>query len=232
MTIGICDDDRGTCVSLAGKVRRTQPDAAIRVYGSAAELLEEAETPDILLLDIMMPGRSGMDAARALRQRGCDSAIIFISGHDEHVFHAFDVRAFHYLVKPFSDEKLAEVVGRAAEERRLAAMSPDRRRITVKSGGVRTSVAVRDILYAEVFNRRIVLHTTRGDIEAYGRLSELERELGDGFFRTHRAYLVNLAHVQSYTSRSVNLGGCEALMAKKNYPLFTHRYMEYVRETG
>lgn len=232
MTIGICDDDKRTCVALASRICKTQPEDAIRIYRSAQELLAEQTLPDILFLDILMPGMTGMDAARTLRERGCDATIIFISGDDEYVFRAFDVRAFHYLLKPFSDEKLQEVLKRARQERLSRENAPERRRLTIKSGGVSTSVAVRDILYAEVFNRRIVLHTTSGDLECYGRLSELEKKLGDEFFRTHRAYLVNLAHVESYTSRSVRVGGHEALMARKNYPLFTHRYMEYVRKTG
>lgn len=232
MTIGICDDDQRTCVLLAQRARHVAPECSIRVYRSAAELLEEAEFPDILLLDILMPGMSGMDAARTLRERGCEATIIFISGDDQYVFRAFDVNAFHYLVKPFDDARLREVLERACEARRRLDDAPERRRITIKSGGVSTSVLVRDILFAEVFNRRIVLHTTKGDVESYGRLSELEKELGDGFFRTHRAFLVSLEHVEGYTARSVRVGGQDVLMARKNYPLFTHRYMEYVRETG
>lgn len=105
------------------------------------------------------------------------------------MFSAFDVGAFHYLVKPFSDEKFYEVLDRAREEyqesvkpcRNRTADKEDRYMI-VKAKGIQTKVVLDTIIYGEVFNRKIVLHTTEGKLEYYGKMAELENRLGEDFF--------------------------------------------------
>lgn len=59
------------------------------------------------------------------------------------------------------------------------------------------------IVYAEVFNRKVTLHTVNGDLEYYGKLTELSEQVGDGFYRTHRAYLVNLDYVEKYDGTTI-----------------------------
>lgn len=93
-----------------------------------------------------------------------------MTGAEEYVYDAFDVDALNYLVKPVDDEKL-EAVLRKAEERiqKLQADNAGRASITVTNGKVHTRVYLDDIVYAEVFNRKIVIHTTTDDIEYYGK---------------------------------------------------------------
>ena len=64
-----------------------------------------------------MPGKNGMETARALRKRGMDTILIFVTAIEEYVFQAFDVGAFHYLVKPFEQEKFAEVLRNAIKQK-------------------------------------------------------------------------------------------------------------------
>lgn len=89
-------------------------------------------------------------------------------------------------------------------------------------------VALDDIIYAEVFNRKVMLHTTREDIEYYGKLTELSEQVGDDFYRTHRAYLVNLKYVEKYTATTIWLEQGTALVSKKQFPGFVRRYMQYI----
>ena len=89
------------------------PDAVIDKYLSGDELIASGSKPDILFLDIQMPGMDGMETAKMLRQDNENMILIFVTAAEEYVFQAFDVGAFHYLVKPFSDEKLKEVVTKA-----------------------------------------------------------------------------------------------------------------------
>ena len=84
---------------------------------SGEALLEADEQIDILFLDIQMPGKNGMETARALRKRGMDTILIFVTAIEEYVFQAFDVGAFHYLVKPFEQEKFAEVLRNAIKQK-------------------------------------------------------------------------------------------------------------------
>lgn len=152
-------------------------------------------------------------------------------------FQAFDVGAVRYIVKPFEKSRLLDTIRQAlaiAEDQRsisdfLSAGVDDRdkpRYITVKSGGVNTRVILTDIVYAEVFDRRVVLHMQdRECIEYYGRMTELERVAGSDFFRPHRAYLINLRFVSSYDSRTVCVQGTVI-------PVARGKYRELVRASG
>lgn len=104
-------------------------------------------------------------------------------------------------------------------------------RIAVKSGGMHTSVKISDIIYAEVFNRKVVLHTATENIEYYGKLKNLEDELSGDFYRPHRSYLVNLKYVTKYDSSAIFLQGGQVMMAKQNYAGFVKAYMAYMKRT-
>ena len=110
MRIAICDDEVSMVQILEEKIKKLLPDAVIDKYLSGDELIASGSKPDILFLDIQMPGMDGMETAKVLRQDNENMILIFVTAAEEYVFQAFDVGAFHYLVKPFSDEKLKEVV--------------------------------------------------------------------------------------------------------------------------
>lgn len=246
MNIAICDDDRKVCGFFETKIKSVYRNADIRSFYGADEIWNIAKrepnrAPDILLLDIQMDGMNGMELARKLRSIGWKTILIFITAYADYVFDAFDVGAFHYLVKPVSDRKFWEVLQKAAEELRQEKANAENmdigrmagKRITVKTGGVHTTVKVSDIVYAEVFNRKVVLHTTEERIEYYGKLKSLEHELGSDFFRPHRAYLVNLKYVVKYDRNVIYVKEGQIMMAKQNYAEFVKAYMSYMkREHG
>lgn len=226
MRIAICDDEENIRIILAEKLRNMVSTAEILLYPSGESLLT-ASPPDILLLDIQMPGRSGMEIAQELRRRNGKMILIFVTALEEYVFQAFDVGAFHYLVKPFPDEKFAAVLQNAVRqywEQTATVQEPD---ILIKAGGVHTRVRWEDVVYAEVFNRKVLIHSTHGDIEYYGKLSSLEQQAGEDFFRSHRAYLVHFKYVVKYDSSMIYLENGSALMAKQRYRDFVKQYLRY-----
>lgn len=241
MRIAICDDERETAQRFAEKARNAYPEAEIILYASGNELLLADEPMDILFLDIQMDGKNGMETARELRKRKNSAVIIFITAMEDYVFEAFDVEAFNYLVKPFDEERFMQVLQSAVEkcnERNVMSAKMTEvseiaqpQYIMVKSGRAHIKIQTDKIIYAEIFDRKILIHKTDGDVEYYGKMSELEKMLdsiahGD-FFRPHRAYLVNLKYVEKYNITNIWLERGTVIMAKKNYPLFVKMYLKY-----
>lgn len=202
MRIAICDDEVSMVQILEEKIKKLLPDAVIDKYLSGDELIASGSKPDILFLDIQMPGMDGMETAKMLRQDNEDMILIFVTAAEEYVFQAFDVGAFHYLVKPFFDEKLKEVVTKAVHNiKRSSRLEKDEKYIMVQTAGSHIKIFLRDIVYAEVYNRKVIIHTRSTDIEYYGKLQELSDMAGTDFFRTHRAYLVHFKYVEKYDAR-------------------------------
>lgn len=236
MRIGICDDQKEVREILSEKIKMLYPAGSLAFYNSGQEVLDAVEPPDILFLDIQMPQLDGMETARRLRKDNGQMILIFVTALEDYVFQAFDVGAFHYLVKPFSDEKFYEVLGKAVEQfegrrtGRNAKKEPPSLMITAK--GKHIMVNLEDIVYAEVFDRKVVIHTMDSDIEYYGKMRELEKRAGDGFYRSHRAYLVNFNYIRKYDATTIWLERGQALMAKQNYREFVKAYLRYNQRKG
>ena len=166
MRIAICDDEKSVGQILEEKVKKLLPDAVVETYLSGDALISSGCKPDILFLDIQMPGKDGMEIARIVRRNNKDMILIFVTAVEEYVFQAFDVGAFHYLVKPFSDAKFEEVVKRAIKTiEDHSSNEADEKYMMIQSAGSHRKVFLRDIVYAEVFNRTVMIHTRKVDIE-------------------------------------------------------------------
>lgn len=230
MRIVICDDERRICAILAEKVGKLCPDADIITYTSGKELLEADELPDILLLDIKMPGIDGMEVARILRDKDWRKILIFITSEEGQVFNSFDLHAFHFLVKPVADEKLEEVLRSAIKELERMKCLPDQteKYIDIQSGTAHIRINLMELIYAEVYNRKTIIHTKTKDIEYYGQLSALEKIVGKEFYRIHRSYLVNMKYIERYDKANLILvNGDTVPIARRGYEGFLKAYMEY-----
>lgn len=234
MQIAVCDDEKEVRDMFAEKISKLFPKADISEYQSGDELLQSDREPDILLLDIQMPGRNGMETAKELRRKNKKAILIFVTALDDFVFQAFDVAAFHYLVKPFDDGKFAEVLQNAIKqlEDRRKLESDSRPDLMITTGGKHIIVKLEDIVYAEVFDRKVILHTMDADIEYYGKMKELEEKAGDDFCRTHRSYLVNFGFIRKYDAKTIYLKKGQALIAKQNYREFVKQYLRYNQRKG
>jgi two-component system response regulator AlgR len=170
--------------------------------------------PDLVLLDVHMPGMNGLELAAQLRKAQPGVAVIFISAHDEFALKAFEVHALDYLQKPVRAARLAEAIGRAASLRRPAfvehasasVQGQRRKNFPVQERGRLLLVPVADVLYLKAELKYLTLRTAGAEYLIEESLQSVEEEFGDVFVRVHRNALVARAAIVG-VERSPGLAG-------------------------
>lgn len=216
------DDEPPALDELAFLLGRDERVGEVQTCGSATEALRllQGEAYDVVLLDIAMPGLSGLDLAQVLRQFRQPPAVVFVTAHAHHAVEAFDLRAVDYLLKPVHEERLREAIGRVHGEGVVG--DPDEQ-VPVELGGVTRFVRRSDVRYASAQGDYVRLHTSSGNPLVRMPLSALEQRWADaGFVRVHRSILVSLAHVEevrlSGTRPLVVVGGTELPVSRRHVP--------------
>ncbi len=175
-----------------------------RVLEPAASNGEEALSlidnlkPDIVLLDIRMPGLDGLQVAARLCERDTPPAVIFCTAHDEFAVDAFKVSAVGYLVKPVRPESLAEALQKAERPNRIqlaaltrpAANSGPRTHISARTRKGIELIPLGQVLYFIADHKYVTLRHEGGEVLLDEPLKALEDEFGDRFVRIHRNALV------------------------------------------
>ncbi len=236
MRIAVCDDDRPIREELIRLIQKQVSDADIMEYQSGEKLLHAGVDFDIYFLDIEMDTVSGMELARHIREREETgrkrSIIIFVTGYREYMGEAFDVNAFHYLLKPLDEKKFAEVFARAWKEASVFC-EQEKRYIMVESLGAQQRLLLKEIYYIESRNKKVIIHTTDKTLEVYGKMEELENRLGSTFYRCHRCYLVNMEKISAYSADNIQVtNGDNLLLARTKYSDFIKAYMRYIKNGG
>ncbi|MFZ5843188.1 MAG: LytR/AlgR family response regulator transcription factor [Pseudomonadota bacterium] len=169
--------------------------------GAAAIREAQQHHPDVVLLDVRMPGMDGIEAARHLAELEPAPAIIFTTAYDDYALDAFAVHAVGYLLKPVRCDKLEEALKAAAKPNavQLAALRGDdsnkpraRSHISARVRGNLVLVKVDDILYFQADQKYITVRHAGGEVLIEEALKDLEEEFGDRFVRIHRNALVAL----------------------------------------
>lgn len=230
MDIAVVDDEKVMREYLCELIEKQKVKCRVVSYAAGEELLASGKVFDIVFLDIRMDGINGIETAKSIRKRQEGTVLIFITGLKEYVFEALDLYAFHYLLKPLEEEKFAEVFQKAVKE---TGRKKERRGLFIKARNIMIDQA--DILYIESIRRKVEIHTVgnKDHITIYATMDELGEQLGDEFYRCHRAYLVNMAHIAEYGSDSITLAnGDRIYLAKKKYGGFVKAYMWYLQNGG
>lgn len=159
--------------------------------------------PDVVLLDIRMPGMDGLQVARQLASLEHPPAVIFTTAFDSHAMAAFEAQAVGYLLKPVRKERLQQAIQGAARPTRVqlnalrtsSASTDARSHISATLGGKLHLIPVRDILYFQADQKYVSVHHRDGEVLIEESLKALEQEFSSQFVRIHRNALVAVAHI-------------------------------------
>jgi two-component system response regulator AlgR len=171
--------------------------------GSEALQLAASLQPDILLLDIRMPGMDGLEAAQHLQSLGQPPAVIFTTAYNDYAVQAFEAHAVDYLLKPVRRERLADALQHARFLTRMQARAlheasaapASRQRICASVRGSLQLIEVDDIRYFQADQKYVSVVTPDGEVLIEETLKALEEEFADRFVRIHRNALVARGYI-------------------------------------
>jgi two-component system response regulator AlgR len=193
MKVLIVDDEKPARDRLRQLLQDFDEYEVVAEAGNGEEALRLAaeSSPDIVLLDIRMPGLDGIEAAHHLNKLESPPAIVFATAYDEYAIDAFDARAIGYVLKPVRRERLASALQQAA---RLAAgtlaevaaashMESRRKHVCSTSHGQLKLIPVEDVNYFQADQKYVCVHHGGGQDLIDDSLKSLEEEFGDDFVR-------------------------------------------------
>lgn len=202
MSLGVLvvDDEPLARDRAAGLVETLE---SFHVAGRCANGLEAVEhirraSPDIVLLDVCMPGLDGLGVIERLGVERMPP-VVFLTAHDDYAVRAFDVRAVDYVEKPWARERLVRALDRAADARRES-----RSRIVLRAGGRSTLVAIDEIDWIESAGNYARVHAAGGVALSRETLTSIHERLPRrDFARIHRGTLVALGRVRELATGPV-----------------------------
>jgi len=197
MKIAICEDKASDsaklCAYISNYCEQHCYDGQIVIFETGEALLDAFSSGafDLIFLDIIMPGISGMDAARKIRETDRDCSLVFITVSEDYALDGFLVNAKGYVVKPLKQDVMGSVMHTLRRD-----FESNSRLIEIPLSGESIMISISDLLYAEVYDKKAIFHMKRGKLTARLPLDELEARLGGiPFLRCHRSYIINMNYV-------------------------------------
>lgn len=232
--IAFCDDDMEVLHQMNElldryRVERNE-DITYAAFQSPFELLTEIEKgirPDILFLDVVMPGQNGMDVAKEIRQYDTNMKIIFLTSSPEFAVESYSVGAYFYQLKPIWEESFFRLMDAVLSE----CEKKKKNSLILRSKDGITRIDLQQLEYCEVLGRKLLFHLENGAVlEGAGSLDDLAGQLMQysNFFRPHRSFLVNMEYIQNISSRSIKMvNDAEIPIPHGKCSEIKNTYMEY-----
>lgn len=235
--IAICDDERLERDRVEQMVKDYHALVAdgeflIRQFENSEDLFLQIATenyqPELILMDIYMPGSSGIETARKLRDMGNTCRIVFMTSSQEHALEAFGVDAFSYLVKPVSAQTLFPALDKVVRD--IANNQPQYILLQTANDGVRR-VELNDILYCEAQRKKQYVYL-KEDESVYLRMTMTKLfELFCSYKRFVKvgvSYIVNMEHIERLNTQMLLLdSGKEIYLPRGSHKELRDRYFDY-----
>jgi two-component system, LytTR family, response regulator AlgR len=206
LKVFIADDEEPARERLKTLLGDIAPQVPTSVVGEARHGVEAVEQvppsgAEVVLLDIQMPGMTGLEVARHLSRLESPPRIVFVTAHDRHAVEAFELNALDYLLKPVRAERLAAALRKASvpENESLAkAADAPREYLSVAERNRIVLVPVRDILFLRAEQKYVTVRTRAREHLVEEPLVTLEREFAASFVRIHRNCLVARTAIRGF----------------------------------
>lgn len=201
-----------------------------RIIGECSngiEAVQQIDTlqPDIIFIDIQMPGLTGMQVVQKIRH---NPAVVFTTAYDEYALNAFNADAVDYLLKPYTEERFLKALGKVSgglPSEPAPGSYPTR--ILVEFGNRFINLAVRDIEYIEADKDYCRIYAGRRTYLSNTGIGLLEQKLDSSvFLRIHRSYIINLEHLRELHKEA---GGAQAIMANGQSLTVSRGYIDSIR---
>ena len=233
MKIAICDDDMNFMNTICPLLEKwaEERNIPLTLYqlqsGDSLLLTLKKEYIDLILLDVVMPLLNGIETAWELRNSNQTIPIIFLSSSKEFAVDSYELKAFHYLLKPVSED-------------RLFAVLDDFLKTTIKNNDFIVAqtitgfckITLSDVVYLEAQNKHVNVYLTNGSIpkirESFAKCEELFPK-EKGFHKCHRSYIVNLNHVREFTKTLIVTNANDLIPISRNsYAAFKDAYFSFM----
>lgn len=234
MRIAICDDDADMLRQLDNMVadffrESVNKIPSISTFTDGTLMLKE-KSFDIVLLDMEMPVKNGIDIGRELKNRNRDVIIIVITSYLDYLDDAFRLKAFRYITKPVVKSRLHRNLRDACKlymsVSRNFLVDNGEKTVTVKSG---------DIIMIEADCHESLVHTLRGDYHSNLTMTEWMTKLDNSrFFSPHRSFIVNMSYIVSFSHDEITLFDEKYVVqiARRRYSEFKRAYLIFLEVSG
>ncbi len=230
--IAICDNCKKDIEYIADLVNKWADTRKIvtfvKEFSSAESFLfnyQEEKDYDIALLDIEMNGMDGVELAKQIRKENKDIQIIFITGFPDFISEGYEVSALHYLMKPVLQDKLSEVLDRAASN-----ISKKEKNVIFTVNGEVKRVSLADIISVEAFAHSSIVTAINEKFEVKSSISEIEELLDESFIRCHRSYIVGLRYIKSIFKTEITVdNGDKIPLSRSNYNTVNQAFIHYFK---
>lgn len=230
--VAICEDEevvrRELCALTEKVLLSLEIPGEITAFSSAEALetvlAEQARPFDLLLLDIQLGGKTGLELARELRDRNDRVGIIFTTSCEEYLATGYGVQPIHFLLKPVKEENLRRAI--QTDWR----VNHEVKRVTLRDGPRTAVVSLRDIIFFESRNHDVVAHQREGERLLRLPLSEVEEALPrDAFCRCHKSFLVNYDYIVGFGRSGVLLNTGESVpIGRKFLTTAKNAFIHYI----
>lgn len=219
LRIAVCDDNQGF-VSQAEELIKSllvsEEMCTIVSCFSGEELLDKHKNEffDIIFLDIEMDGINGMDTAREIRKFDNKTIIVFFTGYQEFAAEGYEVNAYRFLVKNQPEYTYVKHIKSVLEEYSLK-----HKLFEIPNRSSKKFLYLNDIIYFEIINKTITLHTIAGKYEYSGKLSDVERQFANDalFVKTHKSFLINVEYIDIIHKNDVLLSNGDNIPLSRLY---------------